>query len=77
MATHISTSSEVRKVIETAVKTGAWHIESGAKHQKIRHTSGRMISFPTTPSDNKRSSLNLKSEIRKIEMGLPGWGCPR
>jgi hypothetical protein len=75
MATHITTSPEVRKVVDAAIKSGAWHIEAGTKHHKIRHIeSGRMISFPKTPSDNHRSHLNLKSEIRKVEAGRPGWG---
>lgn len=74
MAKRIESSKEVRKVIQTAIASGAWHMESGKKHNKIRHTSGRIVSFAASPGDNHRGALNLQSSIRHIEDGRPGWG---
>lgn len=71
----MSKSPEVNKVVIQAVKSGAWHLESGGHHSKLRHTSGRMVTFSGTVSD-VRSFKNLERDIRHVELGLPGRGQP-
>ena len=76
MAKKIMTSPEVLRVVNAAIATGAWICEGRCgKHNKLRHVaSGRMVAFAVTPGDSQRGPLNLKSEIRKVESGRPGWG---
>lgn len=71
-----SNNPEITKVINKAIKTGAWHIENGSRHGKLRHTSGRMVVYAATASD-VRSSKNLERDIRHVELGLPGRGEPK
>jgi hypothetical protein len=67
---------EIVSIMNTAVKSGNWKIETSskrAKHSKLRHVSGRMVTIPLTPSD-RRAPLNFQMDIRYVEAGHPGWG---
>lgn len=68
-----TTDDRVRKVVTAAIDSGQWELEIGSKHQRIRHTSGRMVTFGKTSSD-RDSHLFLARDIRRVEAGMPGWG---
>lgn len=66
-------SPEIAKIVNAAVSTGKWRIESGTAHGKLRHESGRMVTYAATTSD-RRSFKNLARDIRHVELGMPGRG---
>ena len=69
----IKTSPELLVIIKKALGSGAWTVEAGRKHHKLRHTSGRMVTFAGSSSD-RQASKYLDRDIRHVEMGYPGRG---
>lgn len=66
-------SPEIKRIVKAAIDTGKWTLEDGSKHARIRHASGRMVTFAGSSSD-RQSALYLKRDIKHVEKGLPGWG---
>jgi hypothetical protein len=52
-----------RLLIARAQEAG-WTLEQGGKHPKLRSPTGRMIPFPSTPSDH-RGLANKRAELRR------------
>lgn len=73
MSTALKTSPEIRNVVNAALSSGNWSLEKGSKHPKIRHSSGRMVTFAVSSSDRMAAKF-LERDIRRVEQGIPGRG---
>ena len=60
-----STDDRINTECRRLVSAG-WTLESG-RHDKLRHPDGRrIIAIPGTPSD-RRSALNWKTRVKRME----------
>lgn len=71
----IKTSPELFKVIKQALDSGNWVLEGGGKHQKLRHVTGRMVTFAASSSE-RQAFKYLARDIKHVELGMPGRGQP-